>query len=162
MLFRSVTEAASAGTDTIRTTLASYSLASVANIENLTYTGSASFTGTGNSGANVLTGGTGADSLDGGAGADTLVGGLGDDTYVIDALGDVITETASSGTDVVRVGVATAGGTYTLAANVENAILSSTVAFNLTGNALANVLTGNGGTDTATVSVMVTNTAPST
>ena len=32
---------------------------------------------------------------------------------------------------------------YTLGANVENGIIVGTLAFNLTGNALANVLTGN-------------------
>jgi hypothetical protein len=39
--------------------------------------------------------------------------------------------------DLVRINIAAAGGTYTLAANVENGTLTNTVAFNLTGNELA-------------------------
>ncbi len=81
-----ISEAAAAGIDTVRTTLGSFAL--VANIENLVYTGSANFTGTGNAQANAITGGDGndvlsgqggQDNLSGGAGADTLNGGAGDD-----------------------------------------------------------------------------------
>ncbi|MGO7165294.1 calcium-binding protein, partial [Rhizobium johnstonii] len=42
-----INEAVNAGTDEIRTALATYSIAALVNVENLTYTGSASFTGTG-------------------------------------------------------------------------------------------------------------------
>ena len=35
--------------------------------------------------------------LDGGAGADTMTGGLGNDTYVVDNVGDVVTEAANAG-----------------------------------------------------------------
>jgi serralysin len=73
-----VTEAASAGTDTVQTTLASYTLG--ANVENLTFTGAANFTGTGNTLNNVITGGIGNDKLNGGGGNDTLKGGAGNDT----------------------------------------------------------------------------------
>ena len=59
----SVTENASAGTDTVQTTLASYALG--ANVENLTFTGGATHTGFGNALANVMTGGTGSDTLGG-------------------------------------------------------------------------------------------------
>jgi Ca2+-binding RTX toxin-like protein len=72
-----VTEAASAGTDTVLAKVSSYTLS--ANVENLTYTGSGAFTGTGNGLANTLTGGAGADTLNGGGGADRLIGGAGDD-----------------------------------------------------------------------------------
>jgi Ca2+-binding RTX toxin-like protein len=75
-----VNEAADAGTDTVRTASSGYSLDGAANVENLTYTGTGSFTGTGNAFANVIIGGTGHDTLDGGAGNDTLVGGDGNDT----------------------------------------------------------------------------------
>lgn len=51
-----VTEAASGGTDTIKTSLASYSLATLTNVENLTYTGTSAFTGTGNASSNVISG----------------------------------------------------------------------------------------------------------
>ncbi|CAK0758614.1 hypothetical protein WCLP8_20001 [uncultured Gammaproteobacteria bacterium] len=54
--------------------MSGYSLASLANVENLSYTGSGDFTGAGNAAAHVLPGGTGNDTLDGAAGADTLIG----------------------------------------------------------------------------------------
>ncbi|MGO7309912.1 protease, partial [Rhizobium ruizarguesonis] len=76
-----------AGTDEIRTALAAYSIAALVNVENLTYTGSANFTGTGNVLDNTITGGIGNDTLNGGGGADTLIGGAGDDTYIVDHAG---------------------------------------------------------------------------
>ena len=70
-------EATGAGTDTVRTTLASYTMA--ANVELLTFTGAGNFTGTGNALANTITGGVGNDILNGGAANDILSGGLGND-----------------------------------------------------------------------------------
>jgi Ca2+-binding RTX toxin-like protein len=75
-----VVEAAGGGTDEIRTSVATSTIASLANVENLTYTGTLAFTGTGNTGANAITGGTGNDTLSGGDGADTLTGGNGADS----------------------------------------------------------------------------------
>ncbi|MGO8330311.1 protease, partial [Rhizobium ruizarguesonis] len=69
-----VIENVNEGTDTVQTALAAYSIAALVNVENLTYTGSASFNGTGNALANTITGGTGNDMLNGAAGADTLIG----------------------------------------------------------------------------------------
>ena len=48
---------------------------------------------TGTTAANVLTGLGGNDILNGGAGADWMLGGTGNDTYVVDNVGDVVTET---------------------------------------------------------------------
>ena len=73
-----VTEAASAGTDTV---MASVSHTLATNVERLTLTGTASISGTGNALANTLTGNAGNNTLSGGGGADTLAGGLGNDTY---------------------------------------------------------------------------------
>ncbi|MBW9056740.1 protease, partial [Rhizobium mesosinicum] len=73
-----------------------YALTNIANVENLTFTGSGNFAGTGNALANIITGGAGNDTLDGGAGADTLIGGAGDDTYIVDAASDVVTEAAGA------------------------------------------------------------------
>jgi Ca2+-binding RTX toxin-like protein len=73
-----VTEAANAGTDEVQTALASYSLAALANVENLTGTAATGQSLTGNGGANTITGGAGNDTLDGGAGEDMLIGGTGD------------------------------------------------------------------------------------
>ncbi|MGE5547687.1 MAG: matrixin family metalloprotease [Solirubrobacterales bacterium] len=153
-----VSEAASAGTDTVRTTLASYTLG--ANVENLVNTGGGSFVGTGNDLANAMTGGDGADSLsgldgadtltggagndtlDGGSGADTLDGGLGNDIYVVDNASDKILADLG-GTDTVRTTLAT----YTLAAGLDNLVYLGGAAFTGTGNDLGNSLTGGAGND---------------
>jgi Ca2+-binding RTX toxin-like protein len=139
-----VVEAASGGTDTVESSITT---TLGAEIENLTLTGTAALNGTGNtlnntltgnSAANVLTGGAGNDTLNGGTGIDTLLGGAGNDTYVVDVLGDVVTELASEGTDTVQTAL-----TYTLGANLENLTLTGSAAVNGTGNDLANAITGN-------------------
>ncbi len=140
----SVIEAAGGGTDLVRVTMAAggtYILA--ANVENAILDNAVAFDLTGNTLANVLTGNAMANRIDGGAGADTLVGGAGNDTYTIDSLSDLVAEASGGGTDLVRVAIATAGGSYSLGAEVENGILENTVAFSLNGNSLANLLTGN-------------------
>ncbi|UWM84071.1 RTX toxin [Rhizobium sp. SRDI969] len=134
----------SAGTDEIRTALAAYSIAALVNVENLTYTGSASFTGTGNALDNTITGGIGNDTLNGGTGADTLIGGEGSDTYIVDNAGDLVTEAADEGIDTVR----TTLTSYTLGSDVENLTYIGTVAFVGTGNSLDNTITGGAAIDT--------------
>jgi Ca2+-binding RTX toxin-like protein len=145
-----VTEGLNEGTDSVSTTLASYTLGN--NVENLTYIGTAGFTGTGNAlnnvmiganGSDVLNGGAGNDALDGKAGADTLIGGLGNDTYTVDNIGDVVTEGLNEGSD----GVSTTLASYTLGNNVENLTYIGTTAFTGTGNALNNVMVGANGND---------------
>jgi Ca2+-binding RTX toxin-like protein len=146
-----VVEYAGEGTDTVKTSLATYTLGD--NVENLTGTSS---TGqilignaldnsiTGSSGNDTLYGGAGNDTLKGGGGADTMYGGIGDDTYYVDADGDVVIEYAGEGTDTVKVSLSS----YTLGSNLEN--LTGTVATGqtLTGNELSNLITGGGGNDT--------------
>jgi Ca2+-binding RTX toxin-like protein len=106
----------SGGIDTVRSGLNSYTLG--AGVENLIFTGTGAFRGTGNELGNSITGGLGADEifgLDGndtllggggndtiwgGAGADRMTGGAGFDRFVIakgEALGDVITDFAGNG-----------------------------------------------------------------
>jgi hypothetical protein len=128
-----VTEAAIAGTDEVRTALASYSLAAIANVENLTGTAATGQTLTGNGGNNTITGNVGNDILDGGAGNDSMLGGQGNDSYRVDSASDVVTETAGGGFDTV---VATAD--YAMPADVEALYMKGT---GLTG-------TGSGGADT--------------
>src|SRR5450830_1658113 len=98
--------------------------------------------GTIGGGSDVLAGTDGDDLLDGLGGADRMSGGLGDDTYVADDVGDTVVEGHDAGNDIVRVALA-AKGTYVLADNVENAIVTSMAAVNVDGNGLDNVLTGN-------------------
>lgn len=100
-----VVEAAGEGTDTVQTTIGTFTL--MANVENLTYVGPGRFNGTGNGGNNVLTGASNADTLNGGAGNDTLIGGAGNDSLVGGAGSDVaVFEGARGAATVVRTGQA--------------------------------------------------------
>ncbi|MCK9387630.1 MAG: putative Ig domain-containing protein [Sulfuritalea sp.] len=94
---------------------------------------------------NVIIGGNGNDILDGGTGIDTLIGGIGDDTYLVDSVGDVVTEIASQGMDTVQSSV-----TYSLGSNAENLTLTGMSAINGTGNILDNVLIGNSASNALT------------
>jgi Ca2+-binding RTX toxin-like protein len=72
-----VVEAASQGTDLVKTTLAAHTLA--ANVENLAFIGAANFAGTGNTLNNVINGAAGNDTLRGASGNDSIYGGDGTD-----------------------------------------------------------------------------------
>jgi Ca2+-binding RTX toxin-like protein len=131
-----VTEAAGQGTDEIRTALASYSLANLANVENLTGTSGSGQTLTGNAGANVLRGG---------AGEDQLIGGRGDDGYYVGNAGDKVSEALGEGNDRVYAAV-----DYKLGAGQFIEVLSTdndggTAARALTGNEFTNRIIGNAG-----------------
>jgi Ca2+-binding RTX toxin-like protein len=128
-----IIEATGGGTDQVNASV-SYTLG--AQVENLTLTGTAT-NGTGNGLANEITGTSVANILDGKVGADMLKGLAGNDTYVVDNAGDVVTELAGGGTDLVQASV-----DYILDANVENLTLTGTAAIG-TGNSLNNVITGN-------------------
>ena len=112
-------------------------------MENLTLTGAAAINGRGNTDNNILTGNLGVNVLDGLAGADTMIGGDGSDGYVVDNVGDIVTEALNAGTDTVSSSV-----TYTLSANVENLTLTGAAAINGTGNTDNNILTGNNASNT--------------
>ena len=131
-----VIESAASGMDEVRTSVALYALTQNSNVEKLTYTGAAAFTGNGNELANTITGGAGADSLsgglgldtlmggagndalfggdnsdvlDGGTGDDTLTGGMGADILIVDSLGDIVVAPSYDG-DIIK----TTLGTYDL------------------------------------------------
>jgi Ca2+-binding RTX toxin-like protein len=135
-----VVEEAGGGSDWVTTSLASYVLAD--NVETLEGTASAAQALTGNAEANRIIGSNYNDVLDGGAGDDTLEGGFGDDVYIVDSLGDVVTDFFGDN-DEVRTGLST----YTLAANIERLTGTSAAGQTLTGNALGNVITGGSGND---------------
>ncbi|MDH4383927.1 MAG: calcium-binding protein [Caulobacter sp.] len=85
-------------------------------------------------------GGGGDDWLDGGAGADILAGGAGDDRYSVDNAGDQIVEYANRGYDTLISSVS-----ITLAAGVEQLVLTGGLALEGLGNDLDNRLDGNVG-----------------
>jgi Ca2+-binding RTX toxin-like protein len=92
----------------------------------------------GGAGDDVLQGDDGNDVLQGGIGSDTMTGGAGDDLYWVDAAGDVVTESAGAGADVVRAAI-----DYALAANIEELFIGG-AGRNGTGNGLGNVIHGAG------------------
>ena len=142
-----IIEGASAGIDTIISSV-SYDLnAYASHVENLTLTGGSEAKGNGlnniitaDSGSDTLYGYGGNDTLDGGSGADTMIGGTGDDIYIVDSSSDVVTESSGEGTDIVFT-----SATYTIGANIENLTLTGSSSYNLTGNSSNNTLTGNSG-----------------
>ncbi|MFC7540322.1 beta strand repeat-containing protein [Siccirubricoccus deserti] len=154
-----VFEATGQGTDLVMASV-NYSIAGSGSLENLTLTGLANIDGTGNNGTNVITGndgnnllsgggghdtlfgGIGNDTLDGGTGADSMVGGVGDDTYIVDSAGDVMVEVTGGGVDLVMASVS-----HTLGIEVENLMLTGTLAVDGSGNVLANMITGNDATN---------------
>jgi Ca2+-binding RTX toxin-like protein len=144
-----VVESENAGEDVVYSTV-SYALP--ANVEHLSFMGSAQTEGsgndlgnrlTGNAGANTLSGGAGNDTIDGKSGSDRLSGGTGDDTYYVDNPDDLVIENPAEGKDTVMSSVGRA-----LDANVENLILLGAAGLNASGNEGNNLLRGNAGGNT--------------
>jgi Ca2+-binding RTX toxin-like protein len=145
-----VTELAGEGTDTVNSVV-TYSIAALANLENINLLGGANINATGNVGINVLLGNTGNNVLNGGLGADVMTGGLGNDTYVVDEVGDVMIENALAGSGVDTVQTVLASFSLASLANIENLTVVAggpVTDRTFSGNDLSNVITGNGGNDT--------------
>jgi hypothetical protein len=147
-----ITENSGQGTDTIQSSV-TYMIASLANIENLTLTGSSVIDGTGNTVNNSLTGNTANNTLNGGDGNDTLNGGAGNDSLIGGNGNDFAYYYSSTASVTVNLTTGTAsdglGGTDTLSF-IENVQGSNTASDNLTGNTGVNVLYGYGGADILT------------
>jgi Ca2+-binding RTX toxin-like protein len=93
--------------------------------------------------AAMLRGSSGDDVLDGGPGANVMLGGAGNDTYVVNNPGDLVSENAGEGADVVSSSI-----TYMLGYSIEGLLLNGGAAINGTGNSLANVIAGNDANNT--------------
>lgn len=159
-----VVDSGATGTDRVESTI-TYGLGG--DIENLLLRGTGRINGTGNALDNAMTGntaantldggdgddrlsglggndkligGAGADRLDGGTGDDRMYGGLGDDIYVVDSVGDTVSEAGGGGYDLVRAAVS-----FTLNSGLDDLILNTDTATDGTGNTLANTITGGAG-----------------
>jgi subtilisin-like proprotein convertase family protein len=143
-----VYEAAGGGFDTVRTSV-SHALTAGQEIEILAVAGGSGTTFainlTGNSFGQTIYGNAGANIIDGLGGVDHMYGYGGNDTYYVDNAGDRVYESAGAGHDQVGASVS-----YTLAAgqSIENMWISTSGAFNLTGNEFGQVLWGNGDNNT--------------
>ena len=131
-----VVENAGEGFDRIMTTLSTYALDPVTNIEGLI----------GDAGDQTLIGNSSDNTLIGYLGADTLIGGQGDDVYrIIDSAAHQVLEGIGEGRDWVLCAV-----DYVLASGAEVEALTtinfrSDYLVNITGNEFRQKLTGNGG-----------------
>jgi len=129
-----VVEGEGEGVDTVLSA-ASYSLPQ--GVERLVLTGAAGNSAYGNGQDNELIGNAGDNLLDGRAGADHMAGAEGNDSYVVDHVGDVVTERPGEGVDLVRSSV-----DFVLPQHVENLCLLEG-AVRGTGNAAGNSIEGN-------------------
>lgn len=107
-------------------------------VERLHLQGGADVNATGNTLANELFGNSGNNVVNGMTGGDSMAGGGGNDTYIVDNLGDIVTELFGEGADTVQSAVS-----FILGAEIENLILTGKPLLSGTGNDLANALTGN-------------------
>ena len=137
-----LTQAKGGGVDTVESDV-TYSLAALANVENLTLLGG--LNATGNALANTLIGNGNNNLLDGRTGADLLMGGAGSDTYIVDNLGDVVDEQGNAdANDTVKSTAAIAVG-FT---GIENYLYTAAKAWSFTADAGNNLISSGSGRDT--------------
>lgn len=94
----------------------------------------------GNSGNDTLLGGAGRDKLDGGTGVDVMDGGADDDIYVVDNVGDIVTDSGSSFGDQVF-----SNRNFTMGAGLDILLLTGSQNLRGTGNGANNRIEGNQG-----------------
>ncbi|PTT80212.1 hypothetical protein DBR41_20405, partial [Pseudomonas sp. HMWF010] len=113
-------------------------------IERVVLNSTGNFNLKGNALSMELVGNSGINTLDDGGGASVLRGGAGNDTYLVRNAGTIVIEAAGTDYDTVR----TTLDIYVLPEAVEYLTYIGTGAFQGTGNALVNVITGGTGNDT--------------
>jgi Ca2+-binding RTX toxin-like protein len=142
-IVETLSNAAGGGIDTVKTSV-DFSLAGLANVDNITVTTVLDVDLTGNAQHNVLIGGLGHNVLDGGAGADLMQGMEGNDTYRVDNANDQVVENADGGNfDIVLSQVSITQ----LWDNVEVVLLEGNARLNATGNGADNLVLGNAGSN---------------
>ena len=143
------------GLDAIFTS-ASFALNDFSEVENLIFSGSGSFSGSGNifdnkiqggNGGNVLSGGGGNDMLIDGTGFDIMFGGSGDDVYFVTKGSDVVQEFGNEGVDTI---FTTASYALNDFSEVENLVFNGSGSFIGSGNIFNNIIKGGAGNDTLT------------
>ncbi|MBY6119244.1 DUF4214 domain-containing protein [Mameliella alba] len=155
-----IIEEEDAGIDLVRSSVDFELRAFGLSLENLTLTGTADLSGTGNGLDNVLTGNSGDNALNGAwgndviygmagddtlqdtKGNDTLVGGTGNDVYYIDSPDDVVIELPGEGHD--RINTSVTFRMWADAPEVEDLVLTGSGAIDGIGNGWNNHITGNG------------------
>jgi Ca2+-binding RTX toxin-like protein len=136
-----VVESPGAGTDEVRTALASYSVSPNVEVVRGTNATGQQLTG-GFSGVTII-GAAGNDLLDDGGAAAALQGGLGDDIYVVRTAGSTVSETPGEGTDTVR----SYASTFTISFGVEKLIGMLSTGQILVGHSGDDIIEGGGGAD---------------
>lgn len=156
-----IVEEENAGIDLVRASVDFELRAFGLSLENLTLTGTADLSGTGNGVDNVLTGNSGDNALNGAwgndviygmagddtlqdtKGTDTLVGGTGNDVYFVDSPDDMVIELPDEGHDLIKSSV-----TFRMwadAPEVEDLVLTGSAAIDGIGNRGDNHIIGNTG-----------------
>ncbi|EFL88465.1 calcium-binding protein [Ahrensia sp. R2A130] len=102
--------------------------------------GSPFYNTTGSTFDDTLEGGDGNNNIDGGTGADAMTGGAGDDYYVVENVGDTVTELAGEGSDIIDTFVS-----YDVPVNVEVLRMQGTADLGTNGSVNRDIIQGNSG-----------------
>lgn len=142
-----IQETSTGGNDTVYSTA---SLTMRNYIETLILSGSGNINAIGNSQNSTIFGNAGNNVIDGRGGIDTMKGGAGNDVYVVDNVGDIVSEDATNDGDDGGDDRVNSYVNFTLPNYVERLSLVGTLSVNGVGNALNNTLIGNTGNNKLT------------